>query len=278
MDSKLTFGGVVVSTPHPQKDPVVRRTYAATELTPSSMLHTVELRISVNPPPDTKVYTVFGGQAVDLAAGKEFVLSVPVRWKGNLPHTRERGVDNVDAWIVGADGTFTDYQISVATRRGEFFATIQTLFAGQVTRTRGDRVGSVKYDTIPLESFCAYPGCDFESVWRPMARELERVARDLGSSEQLARVREKAAKWAPKYPPAKQGWKSATVLYYNAVTGTGRVRTDGGEECFVHFSKVAGESPLRLLEPETAVHVQIAANSDPNRLASVVSLKVAHTA
>ena len=108
MDSKLTFGGVVVSTPHPQKDPVVRRTYAATELTPSSMLHTVELRISVNPPPDTKVYTIFGGQAVDLAAGKEFVLSVPVRWKGNLPHTRERGVDNVDAWIVGADGGFDD--------------------------------------------------------------------------------------------------------------------------------------------------------------------------
>ena len=278
MDSKLTFGGVVVSTPHPQKDPVVRRTYAATELTPSSMLHTVELRISVNPPPDTKVYTIFGGQAVDLAAGKEFVLSVPVRWKGNLPHTRERGVDNVDAWIVGADGTFTDYQISVSTRRGDFYAIVQKLFAGQVIRTRGDRPGMVKYGTIPLDSPYAYPGCDFERIWRPMARELERVARDLGSSEQLARVREKAAKWAPKYPVPRQGWESATVEYYNAVTGTGRIRTEGGEECFVHFSKVAGETPLRLIEPEAAVYCQIAANHDPGKLASVVSLKVAHTA
>src|SRR3989344_6125488 len=118
MDSKLTFGGVVVSTPHPQKDPVVRRTYAATELNPSSMLHTIELRVSVpKPPPGSKIFTAFGGQARELLAGWGFGASVPVQWKGNLPHPRERGVANVDAGIVGAGGTFTASQTSVATRR-----------------------------------------------------------------------------------------------------------------------------------------------------------------
>lgn len=228
----LSFRGVNIYTEFQQEEPAVLETVAWAKIHVPAGTREVKLRVDVDFDVDTIPFTVFGGKAERLE--KQFVLRVPVSWENGLPPTRQRGVDNVDTHLLGYDGKDLDIQSAVVTRGGEFYITSQMVFQGHVVRTVGDRVGSVRYQLIPTTNpRFAYPGFDYEKTWGPMDAAVKAIAEEEGVPRprwrivRLADVR--AAKWHPTMIPVKPNWERATVLYHNAVTGTGRVMNLRGE-------------------------------------------------
>ncbi len=187
--------------------------------------------------PDLIVLMVSGGKAVKVESSHNF-LRIPVLWKGESPHTRIQGQDNVDFIFLGRDGSFRDMQVSLSTNKGHFFANIQRVYAGWVVRTRA-KIGERRFTFAPSEAIHAYPGCNYGEVWgEAMADEIIKWAID-GSSVQLSKI--KPAKWiSPELHPLEngkgKGWKRAEVFFWNAVSTTGRVRDlESGEELAVRY-------------------------------------------
>lgn len=233
----------------------------------------IELKITVDPQEDVFAFTVFGGKAEHLSG--EYVLSVPVRWDGGVPLTRQKGVDNMDIILMDEDGPYTDIQIGLVTRKGRFFVTVQRVYKGWVTRTRGQRVGEVEFELIPTDPVYAYPGCDYANIWHPMGDELIRMARELGTSRSLSRVRRllevKGVKWTPPHVLVFPGWSRGVVLFFNMITGTGQIEEMAtGERYFVHFNQILDGGPVPLLEPMTGVYFR-----PESRERRVKSVKVA---
>jgi len=253
----MSFRGVTVCTDFPQEQPVAHETVAWAKIQVPAGTREVKLYVNAEFDVDTIPFTVFGGKAERLE--NEFLLRVPVRWENGLPHTRQRGVDNVDVHLLGYSGKDLDVQCAIVTRGGEFYITSQLVFEGHVVRTVGDRVGSVRYVMIPTTNpRFAYPGFNYENTWGLMDAAVKAVAEEEGVPRprwrivRLAEVR--AAKWNPTIIPVKPGWERGTVLYHNAVTGTGTVEGLDGERYFLHYKAVQTKGKMKIVEPMNSVY------------------------
>jgi cold shock CspA family protein len=254
----MSFRGVTVYTDFPQEQPVAHETVAWAKIHVSDGTREVKLHVNAEFDVDTIPFTVFGGKAERLEE-KGFELHVPVRWENGLPHTRQPGVDNVDVHLLGYDGKDLDVQCAVVTRGGEFYITSQLVFEGHVVRTVGDRVGSVRYVMIPTTNpRFAYQDFNYENTWGPMDAAVKAVAEEEGVPRprwrivRLAEVR--AAVWAPRMIPVKPGWERGTVLYHNAVTGTGLIEGLDGERYFLHYKAVQTKGNMRMVEPMDSIY------------------------
>lgn len=220
----------------------------------------VRLVITAAPKEGTTALAVNYGRAERLTSAG-YVLDVPVSWTDGIPHTREKYRDNVDVILLEGDGYFTDVQCGLVTRGGRFFLTAQQVYRGWVTRTRGARVGEVAWNFTPADQIHAYPGCRYDGIWANMAEEIMAVARETGASRQLSRV--KRAEWVTPDVQLRTGWVAGVVMYYNLVTGTGKVEevARGGGQ-FIHHSAVLNPdgSPMRpfpFLAPMSGVHFRL---------------------
>lgn len=255
--SHFAFQGVHVSTNYAGGQELILSSQGWQEIVVTGKPSQISLNVTADPQEDIFSFTVFGGKAEHLFG--EYVLSVPVRWDGGIPVTRQKGVDNIDVILLDEDGPYTDIQIGLITRKGRFYVTTQRVYKGWITRTRGQRVGEVGFELVPTDPIHAYPGCDYANTWRPMGEELIRLARELGTSRPLSRVRQlrevRCAKWAPPLVPVSPGWSRGVVLFFNMITGTGQVEEIGtGERYFVHFNQILEGGPVALLEPMTGVY------------------------
>lgn len=211
---------------------------------------------------------VFNSKAKKLQ-GKRF-LAVPVQWKNFVPHTRQQGVDNIDIILLRDDGQFLDIQVGIVTRQSRFFITAQQIYKGRVVRTRekGLKFGEVTYTCVPTDPIHAYPGSAYKAIWVGMAEELIRVAKEEEASRQRSRVKKEIAQWSPPIEVGEaNGWRSGVVLYFNLISGTGKIRDGKNEDYFVHF-KTLPEDGMTALEPMTRVRFKTRA-TDKKQIASV---------
>lgn len=220
----------------------------------------VRLAITATPKDGTTALAVNYGRAERLT-GAGYVLDVPVRWTDGVPHTREKYKDNVDIILLEEDGYFTDVQCGLVTRGGRFFVTIQQVYQGWVTRTRGGRVGEVAWGFISADPIHAYPGVRYEAIWTKMAEQLLGAAQEVGASRKLSRVR--PAEWVVPDIGPRAGWRAGVVRFFNLITGTGQVEEAmGGGTHFVHHSAILNSDgtpmrPFPSLAPMTGVHFRL---------------------
>lgn len=273
MNEVLDFGGVRIASTYRAR-PVLSgelETCAWTGLDlGSTMPNMIELRITADATTDVVPYTIFGSKARRL--NEPFTLQVPVKWNNYVPHTRQRGVDNVDIILMSAakDGHYVDVQVSLVTRANDFFVCAQEVWAGWTARTRGGQIAFV-----PSESRHNYPGSNYAEIWRGMAAELERIAREIGVTTRRSRVAGKAPEWAPRWANPETGWIHGVVVYFNAVTGTGIVMDPSGQLYFVHFGNILEHdlSGMVMLDPESPVLFRADPPSAGERLPKVRYLK-----
>ena len=212
-------------------------------------------------------------------AGQRYNLIVPVEWKdvgeGRMaPHTRQRGVDNVDVICRSEKGKFLDVQVALVTWRGRFYATAQQQYLGQVVRTTGPRPGTRALDIVALDPVNDFPGSmGFEGTWDRMGFLLKDMVGVDMPGQQRSRV--ETATWQePKYKPGLGGWKSGVTLYYNLVTGSGRIMDATGNQYFVH-AQAAVDVPqggLPVLEPGKLCWFRLA-EPEPGAAQAVKSVK-----
>jgi len=196
------------------------------------------------------------GEPKKVTGQTSFTMAVPVRWSQgyrgvDIPHTRETGKDNVDLLTIYKDGSFVQEEWSIVTWRGKFFQYVEKIFLGQAVKKRGG------YDVVALEASNAYPGASFSGIWDQVGDLVTRYA-----AESIEKVMQKhkvpAVAWnPPEVPnPKSDQWHRGVVMYFNGVTGTGRVwDIEDQQSYFVHRKAVEEEhGDLPVLESMTAVH------------------------
>lgn len=207
----------------------------------------------------TLPFTVFNGEVRQMAGW--FSVTVPVEWKGGAPFTRVKGKDNLDVVFMDKDGSFVDVQVGIITRHGRFFLTAQQIYKGLVVRTRQYEGGPVVHEFVPTDPVHAYPGCSYDGIWGPMATEVIKAAIEDHTSRKLSEVRSKIVAWHPPQvssPKPGSDWRQGVVMYFNMITGTGRVQdVTNGRDFFVHFNDVLTEDAVPVLEPMSGVHFRI---------------------
>ena len=200
----------------------------------------------------------------------EFTLPVQVQWVDGVPRTRCPGKDNCDVILVDSNLRFTDVQVGLISRRGRFFLTGQKIFEGWI-RDTGERI-----EFIPSAPEFAYPGMDYRQTWTNMGEILGimgSLVSDLGRTS--LDIPEPAA-WKPFSGPAPTNWQVGTVLYFNAISGTGMILDEDQTRYFVHHSKIIlnGDPPVKMLKPMTGVYFR-PAKEENTRGPSVRSCKPA---
>ena len=260
---------------------VVGSSVAWQELLPKGRPSRIDLVVSVDiAGQDLIPFTIFGGKEEPLEGFQ--ILSVPVRWQGKMPVTRQTGVDNIDVHLMTYQGHDLDIQVGVITRRGRFFVTAQQLAKGWIVR------GREGYDFVASDPIHAYPGFSYNRIWPRMGDAVERVAREFGASRQrwtvkrLAEVR--AAVWRPNYILEKEGFFRGAPLFFNMISGTGELvdfrelvvsntheveSVSVGSRHYAHFSKVPNGGPVPVLEPMRSVYFRSGVKTQGDRLAPV---------
>jgi len=212
----------------------------------------IQLAINVAPNnPDAQVFVVRHNQFRD-ERGMQSLLTVPVKWNGDDPKTRERGMDNVDIIILLPDGRFIDVQCGVITRRRAFFITAQRVWEGQVVRTRGE-ANKVTWGFVPTQPIHAYPNATYDGVWSTLAESVMEKAHSIGASDQKSRA--KAAAWNPPALASANGggWRAGIVHYFNMITGTGQIEDADGVKYFVHFNNILDPKTVPMLDAMSTI-------------------------
>lgn len=187
-----------------------------------------------------------GGEVIDCADGRIPSLIVPVKWRqfGSdrkwAPHTRVQDQDNIDLVLRNQGGDFIDLQISVVTRGGRFFLSIQELSSGTVVRLleglaatdyREVVVGDGRFITVPLLEEHAYPGADWLRSIMPRSGPAF-IAIAAEDKAFLAVTDLEVAEWIDVAYPAEANWVGARVLWFNPLIG-GKVLCADGVTAFV---------------------------------------------
>lgn len=210
----------------------------------------------------------------------------------NMPQTRAKFQDNFDLIWLQPDGTFVQLEISVSTRKGKFWLVVQEVYGGQVVRTTQAKVEKLGVQSVkanghvafvaPLFPQNAFPGSDYLKNFGTMgAAKVVQYALDHKASVALSEC--SVAKWEPSVtvlPDAMKnnGWKTATVLWFNLVIGWGFALCEDGKPCFVHFSNildetgrpVASKGEFPMLKPMTGVALKWSDGPDGKRKATAI--------
>lgn len=181
---------------------------------------------------------------------KEFINKQPIM----VPRTRNQQYDNKNIILLGTEGDFLHYQVGVVTREGKFFLTIQQIYEGVIAN---DGSGTV---VKPTQAIHAYPGCSFQNICKGMwpddimetllriAREKKVICRSAGDVS--------FSKWIPpRISVHEKEWKYGVVLFFNFVTGTGKIRGEDKQTYFVHFRAIPGRG-MRILKPMSPILFQ----------------------
>ncbi|MES2059481.1 MAG: hypothetical protein V4438_00440 [Patescibacteria group bacterium] len=201
-------------------------------------------------------------------------LNVKVKWEGANPHTRERGKDNCDVVFLREDGIFMQLQVSVTTRRGQFWVALQEIHSGQIVRTTKKKAEELNLDyeevsgtvatVVPARTEDAYPGFDYLGTFQTMGPKLIDYALQNNASERLSDCVVAERKDTHAFLPmdlANKGWQVGHVAYFNLVIGCGNIINEDGEMVFVHFNQVETQDGVSaafrrefpVLEPMSAV-------------------------
>lgn len=183
-----------------------------------------------------------------------FGLNVPIEWMDGRPRTRFPGRDNLDVIFIDDNLYIKDVQIGLVTRKGKFFVTAQVVFRGWIEEEQ-------EMCFIPSQSEFAYPGMNYRDIWKNMGEILSvmgRIVTEVTVSLSGAPLEKRnPAKWTSALLPEKKSWMRGTVLFFNAVTGTGQILGENGERHFVHFSRVLTDQPVPLLEAGEGVYLRL---------------------
>jgi len=193
---------------------------------------------------------IFNGKACEY---KKFALNVPIVWDSHIAMTRQSGRDNVDVIFLNSELGIQDIQVGVITRKGRFFITAQPVFQGRIRKD-----GEENMEFIPSLPEYAYPGMDYTKTWGEMSETIKiiaHVASDLSAFLGVPLEEVTPAQWAPPQIPDNKKWYKGTVLYFNAITGTGSILGEDGNRYFVHFSHILGNNtPVPMLYPMSGVY------------------------
>jgi len=250
--------GVRTETKHRQGSIMMGQGYAWTELFVGKQSPNIRLNIQANGK-EIAPLVIFGGKPYESnSTSIGFTLDVPVYWMGGFPRTRHPGRDNLDVIFFDPELRFSDIQVGLISRKGRFFLTAQRIFEGWV---REESKEGMRF--IPSRPEFAYPGMNYQGIWKEMGEVLSVIARitsdiikALGTPPLLA---PEPAKWIPAQMPGQQKWQRGKVLFFNAVTGTGMILGEDEKQYFVHFSKIIkeGEDPVKMLAPMDGVYFRI---------------------
>ncbi len=201
-----------------------------------------------------KIFHFKEGKMSDVTADPVPSLVVPVAWKDYRPHTRVRGQDNVDLVFLKPSGEFHQVQVSLITRNGYFYAGVQSIYQGQVVRTRealAKQMGVTSHwysgvcsTIIPTRSDDAYPGADYAKIFPGMFAQLVEYAVTNNRSARLSDC--EVAGWFPisnhleATPEAVANGCAMVgqVAWYNLLCGYGNVIGNDGNLHFVHFKQI----------------------------------------
>ena len=253
--------GVRIGTKYRQGSIIRGPGYACTELFVKGRPVNIQIHIQANGKGIAPL-VIFGGKPHESnSTSIGFTLNVPVNWMDRVPQTRYPGQDNLDVIFFDSDLGFSDIQVGLVTRKGRFFLTAQRIFEGWV------REGSEEgISFIPSRPEFAYPGSNYKGTWQEMGEVLSAIVRItsdvikvLGAPPLLA---PEPAKWIPAQMPEEQRWQRGTVLFFNAITGTGMILGEDEKLHFVHFSKIIEEreNPVKMLTPMGGVYFRELAN------------------
>ncbi|MDO8482439.1 MAG: hypothetical protein Q7S86_01310 [bacterium] len=237
-----------------------------------------------------------GNEVTDMTDVQLPTFRINVDWNEgrghNMPQTRAKFQDNFDLIWLQPDGTFVQLEISVSTRKGKFWLVVQEVYGGQVVRTTQAKVEKLGVQSVkanghvafvaPLFPQNAFPGSDYLKNFGTMgAAKVVQYALDHKASVALSEC--SVAKWEPSVtvlPDAMKnnGWKTATVLWFNLVIGWGFALCEDGKPCFVHFSNildetgrpVASKGEFPMLKPMTGVALKWSDGPDGKRKATAI--------
>lgn len=246
----MNFQGISVRVEYPMMETQdCGSTMAYTEFKVHAKPEAIRVYIKADDP-FVNAFTIYQTKAEKLEG--EYLLEVPVTYNGNVPFTRQKGKDNVDVILLRDDCYLKDLQVSVTSRKGSFYLNVQKIWSGALAVSEEQDAGVAICEFVPDEAVFNYPGANYANIWRGMAEEILRVAKDLElklpKASELRRPRWEAARLAPQ-----KDWYDGTVNYYNMVTGTGQIYRRG-ETFFVHFSSIQNSGPQGLLNPGAGVY------------------------
>lgn len=228
----------------------------------------VSFTLSAELAPGVRLLHAQNGPAKDCTIGEIPKFSIPVTWiqgaERNMPQTVDKIGDDIDVVFldtVGAGdsrkGAFVQLNVSLCTRRGNFYLVIQQAYAGQVVRTtlaNAEKTGLQKLQAVlqtvdvddhicsvvPLFPENAYPGSDFFRSFGYLASDLVKLAVNCGASVPLSKCT--VARWEPEAKTLPSGmeesWSLGTVMWFGpGCLGQGFLYTDG-QPCFIHFKQI----------------------------------------
>lgn len=215
-----------------------------------------------------RLYHAKNGPATDCTEGRIPQFRIQANWTESgwrsVPRTVSKNEDDIDLVFLdtkgsedGRKGAFVQLEISLSTRRGLFFLTIQQVYAGQIVRTTAANAEKTSLQTVkckdglvsvvPLYPENAFPGSDYIKNFGYMAPSFLQFANEHGASVPLSKC--VIARWEPiaKEMPLEMknnGWQMATTKWFNDCLGWGFLHCADGQACFVHFKQIedpAGE-------------------------------------
>ena len=190
------------------------------------------------------VFLVFQVRGNDLTqcVGNIPSLEVKVEWKNGLPKTRERDADNVDHFLVNADGIIVQLQTSLVTRGDTFYISNQELWAAKIVEVsspsnkyKTHEVNGKFYAAVNLWDDQAYLGSDFLFTNSKTGPQLIEAMLSAGFKPDFYEVRPEID-WNPPAFPQKEGFAGAVVLWFNPNVG-GKVICEDGS---IHFIPLKG--------------------------------------
>ncbi len=197
---------------------------------------------------------VYEAQAPEYPGDLNFTLDVPVTWKDQIPHTRLEERDFMNVIMIDGTLRFVDVQISLLSRRGQFYIVAQRVFEGW---TRMAANGEIQF--IPGDPVFAYPGANYQAIYRgrsgilaTMTRIVDEVLQKMGAGD-LDEVT--ASTWKPQEVPELKGWQTGHTLFFCPITNTGRIL--GADGVFYHIwgnNLVDVKGPVHMLDPMAPVY------------------------
>lgn len=227
------------------------------------------------------IYSARDGNVEDCTAKMIPPLRVPIEWRDSehhehkVPHTRQRGVDNVDIVLLLQSGAFMQLQVSVLTRGGKFFLSVQEIWGGEILElAEGVDAGELqfveidgqRYTVAPIWSEQAYPGGSYLKTFKNMGPKVIRYATETSECQiPLARTLVPMEWDPPSFPENEKGWEGGIVTFFNPIV-MGRALLKDGRDVYINLASILNEQGqpelhkggFPLLEPKQRVMLRIA--------------------
>ncbi len=201
------------------------------------------------------VFFAQGGDVTDASSGKIPFIEVPIEWNNmngvTVPHTRARNVDNADIVLLLNSGAFMQLQVSVLTRGGKFFLSVQEIWAGEILEFEGDAgslgscmVGDKAYTVSPLWSEQAYPGASYLKTMRNMGPKIVALATEFDNCDIAAVSELPVVGWdPPAFPEGDKGWVGGVVTFFNPIV-MGRALLEDGTDVYINLQAILNKDGM----------------------------------